>query len=25
MDPDFAADLKEIIDNRKPRDVTPWD
>lgn len=25
MDPDFAADLKEIIDKRKPRDVPEWD
>ena len=25
MDPDFAADLKEIIDTRKPRNVPAWD
>ncbi|MGB6130459.1 MAG: hypothetical protein WCC14_16780 [Acidobacteriaceae bacterium] len=25
MDPDFAADLDEIIRNRKPRDTSAWD
>jgi antitoxin (DNA-binding transcriptional repressor) of toxin-antitoxin stability system len=25
MDPEFAADLEEIIDNRRPRDVSSWD
>ena len=25
MDPDFAADLEDIINNRKPRDVSEWD
>jgi hypothetical protein len=25
MDPDFAADLEEIIRNRKPRDPSEWD
>ena len=25
MDPDFAADLEEIINNRKPRDLSKWD
>lgn len=25
MDADFAADLEEIIRNRKPRDTTAWD
>ena len=25
MDPDFAADLKEIINTRKPRDLSAWD
>ena len=25
MDPDFAADLEEIIRNRKPRDTSRWD
>ena len=25
MDTDFAADLKEIIDNRKPREPSEWD
>ena len=25
MDPDFAADLKEIINSRKPRDLSAWD
>jgi hypothetical protein len=25
MDADFAADLEEIIRNRKPRDVSHWD
>lgn len=25
MDADFAADVKEIIDNRKPRNVSEWD
>lgn len=25
MDPDFAADLEEIIRNRKPRDTSAWD
>lgn len=24
MDPDFAADLEEIIRNRKPRDTSAW-
>jgi len=24
MDPDFAADLEEIIRNRKPRDTSKW-
>jgi len=25
MDPEFAADLKEIINSRKPRNVTTWE
>jgi len=25
MDPDFTADLEEIINNRKPRDLSEWD
>jgi antitoxin (DNA-binding transcriptional repressor) of toxin-antitoxin stability system len=25
MDPGFAADLEEIINNRKPRDLSEWD
>jgi antitoxin (DNA-binding transcriptional repressor) of toxin-antitoxin stability system len=25
MDPDFAADMVEIIGNRKPRDTSAWD
>jgi len=25
MGPDFAADLKEIINSRKPRDLSTWD
>ena len=25
MDPDFAADLKEIINSRKPRDLSAWE
>ncbi len=25
MDPDFAADLREIINSRKPRDLSAWD
>ena len=25
MDADFAADLREIINNRKPRDPSEWD
>ena len=25
MDADFAADLEEIIANRKPRDLSSWD
>ena len=25
MDPDFAADLDEIIRNRKPRNTSAWD
>lgn len=25
MDPDFAADMEEIIKNRKPRDTSAWD
>jgi antitoxin (DNA-binding transcriptional repressor) of toxin-antitoxin stability system len=25
MDPEFAADLEEIIRNRKPRDTSSWD
>jgi len=25
MDPDFAADMLEIIANRKPRDTSAWD
>src|ERR1700691_2078188 len=25
MDPEFAADLEEIIHNRKPRDTSAWD
>ena len=25
MDADFAADLEEIIKNRKPRDTSAWD
>lgn len=24
MDPDFAADLEEIIKGRKPRNITTW-
>src|SRR6266481_9387228 len=25
MDPDFAADLREIINSRKPRNVSTWE
>jgi len=25
MDPEFAADLEEIVRNRKPRDTSAWD
>ncbi len=25
MDAEFAADLEEIINNRKPRDLSEWD
>jgi len=25
MDPEFAADIEEIIRNRKPRDTSAWD
>ena len=25
MDPDFAADLEDIINNRKPRNLSEWD
>ena len=25
LDPDFAADLREIINSRKPRDISAWD
>jgi len=25
MDPDFAADLEEIINSRKPRNVSTWE
>jgi len=25
MDADFAADLREIINKRKPRDLAEWD
>ncbi len=25
MDADFAADLREIINTRKPRDLSAWD
>jgi prevent-host-death family protein len=25
MDPEFAADMSEIIANRKPRDTSAWD
>jgi antitoxin (DNA-binding transcriptional repressor) of toxin-antitoxin stability system len=25
MDPEFGADLEEIIRNRKPRDTSAWD
>lgn len=25
IDPDFAADLREIINTRKPRDLAAWD
>ena len=25
MDPEFAADLEEIIRNRKPRDTSAWE
>ncbi len=25
MDPDFAADVREIIKSRKPRDLSAWD
>lgn len=25
MDPDFAADLREVINCRKPRDLSAWD
>ena len=25
MDPDFAADLREIVNSRKPRNLPAWD
>jgi len=25
LDPDFAADLEEIVNSRKPRDVSTWE
>ena len=25
LDPDFAADLEEIINSRKPRNVSTWE
>jgi hypothetical protein len=25
MDPEFAADLEEIVSSRKPRDTSAWD
>jgi hypothetical protein len=25
MDPEFAADLREIINSRKPRDLSAWE
>jgi hypothetical protein len=25
LDPEFAADLEEIIKSRKPRNIIPWD
>jgi prevent-host-death family protein len=25
IDPDFASDLREIINSRKPRDISAWD
>ena len=25
LDPDFAADLEEIINSRKPRNISTWD
>jgi antitoxin (DNA-binding transcriptional repressor) of toxin-antitoxin stability system len=25
MDPDFASDLREIVNSRKPRDLSAWD
>jgi hypothetical protein len=25
MDPDFAADLEEITNSRKPRDLSKWE
>jgi antitoxin (DNA-binding transcriptional repressor) of toxin-antitoxin stability system len=25
LDPDFAADVREIINSRKPRDLSAWD
>jgi antitoxin (DNA-binding transcriptional repressor) of toxin-antitoxin stability system len=25
MDPSFAADLKEIVNSRKPRDLSAWE
>jgi prevent-host-death family protein len=25
IDPEFAADLREIINSRKPRDLSAWD
>ncbi len=25
LDPDFAADLEEIIKSRKPREISPWE
>jgi prevent-host-death family protein len=25
MDPDFAADVREIINSRKPHDLSAWD
>lgn len=25
MDPDFAADMEDIVENRKPRETSAWD